>query len=394
MQPTDGQTDLIYLDNAATSWPKPPEVMHAMQRYLQEIGATPGRSGHRLSIEAARLVYEARESLAILLGAHDPLRVVFSKNVTEALNLALYGLLQPGDHVVTSSMEHNAVMRPLRDLESAGVELTIVPCSPAGELEPGDVEKAIRPSTRMIVMNHASNVLGTLLPAREVGEIARRHDLLFLLDTAQTAGSYPIDMEADYIDLLGFTGHKALLGPQGTGGLIVGDRVPLERFRPLIRGGTGSSSEKDVQPGFLPDKYESGTGNAVGIVGLGAAVDYLLRQGVDRIRQAEMAHTGRLFSGLAGIPGVTLYGTRGTEQATSTVALNIEGLLPSEAGERLDEEYGILCRVGLHCAPAAHCTMGTFPKGTLRFSPGPFTTDGQIDAAIGAVALLAREAAQ
>ena len=263
---------MIYFDNAATSWPKPPCVTEAMVHFLQEVGANPGRSGHRLSVEAGRIVYAAREAVAELFHAPDPLRVVFGHNVTEALNLALHGLLRPGDHVITSSVEHNSVMRPLRALEQEGVELTVVPCSPEGCLDPADVQAAVRRNTTMIALNHASNVVGTLLPVAQVGRIARECDTLLLVDAAQTAGAYPIDVQADGIDLLAFTGHKSLYGPMGTGGLIVGERVNVRHMAPLKRGGTGSRSEHEAQPDFLPDLCESGTPNAVGLAGLHASL--------------------------------------------------------------------------------------------------------------------------
>lgn len=383
---------MIYFDNAATSWPKPPGVAEAMTHYLAAIGASPGRSGHRLAIEAARVVYGAREAVAELFQAPDPLRVVFGANVTEALNLALNGLLRPGDHVITASMEHNSVMRPLRALVRAGVALTVAPCSPQGELDPADIEAAIRPDTRLIALNHASNVVGTILPVAEVGQIARRHGLLFLVDAAQTAGAYPIDVQADAIDLLAFTGHKSLYGPMGTGGLVIGERVDAGRLAPLKRGGTGSRSEHEEQPAFLPDLCESGTPNAVGLAGLGASVRWLLAQGVENIRAHEVALTGRLLAGLATIPGVTVYGTRDPARQTATVSFNIAGLEPSEVGLRLDDEHEIACRVGLHCAPAAHRTLGTFPGGTVRFGLGAFNTAGEVAAALDAVAALAREA--
>ncbi len=267
---------MIYLDNAASGWPKPPEVLEAMAHFMREVGANPGRSGHRLAIEAARIVYGTREALATLFGAADPLRIVFAANATEALNLALSGLLRRGDHVITSSMEHNSVMRPLRALQRRGVELSVVHCTPEGLLDPREIEAVIRPNTRLIALIHASNVIGTLLPIAEVGRIARRHGLLFLVDAAQTAGAVPIDVEADAIDLLAFTGHKALMGPQGTGGLYIGPRVALDELEPILRGGTGSHSESEEQPGFLPDRYESGTLNGVGLAGLGAGVRFLL----------------------------------------------------------------------------------------------------------------------
>ncbi len=383
---------MVYFDNAATSWPKPPGVAEAMTHYLAEIGASPGRSGHRLAVDAARVVYGAREAVAELFHAPDPLRVVFGANVTEALNLALNGLLKPGDYVVTGSLEHNSVMRPLRALERTGVGVTVVPCSQTGELDPQDLEAAIRPDTRLIVLNHASNVVGTLLPMAAAGRIARRHGLLLLVDAAQTAGAFPIDVQADAIDLLAFTGHKSLYGPMGTGGLVIGERVDVAQLEPLKRGGTGSRSEHEEQPEFLPDLCESGTPNAVGLAGLGASTRWVLGQGVARIRAHELALTGQLLAGLAAIPGVTVYGTRDARRQTATVSFNIAGLQPSEVGLRLDDEYGIACRVGLHCSPAAHRTLGTFPGGTVRFGLGMFNTRDEIAVALDAVAALAREA--
>lgn len=383
---------MIYFDNAATSWPKPPGVIEAMVHFMREVGANPGRSGHRLSVEAGRIVYEVREALAELFNIEDPLRIVFSLNVTEALNLAMRGLLRPGDHVITSSMEHNSVMRPLRALEREGVELTVVTCSPEGFLNPADVEAAIQCNTVMVVLNHASNVVGSLLPVTEVGRICRQHDLLLLVDAAQTAGAYPIDVEADHIDLLGFTGHKALCGPMGTGGLYIGPRVDLARFEPLKRGGTGSRSELEEQPDFLPDLCESGTANAVGLAGLGAGVRFVLEQGVEKIRRHEEKLAAQLIEGLKAISGVTVYGGRDAARQTATVSFNIAGLEPSEVGLRLDEEYSIMCRVGLHCAPSAHKTIGTFPRGTVRFGLSYFNTKEEVEVAVGAVHQLASKA--
>ena len=380
---------MIYFDNAATSWPKPPGVVEAMTRFLEQVGANPGRSGHRLSVEAGRIVFEARELVAALFNLSDPLRVVFSPNATEALNLALQGYLRPGDHVVTSSMEHNSVMRPLRALatvqQGQAVELTAVPCSAEGFLQPEDLEAALRPNTTLVALNHASNVCGSLLPVRQAGAIARRHGCLLLVDAAQTAGAYPIDMEADRIDLLAFTGHKGLGGPMGTGGLVIGERVALDRLKPLKRGGTGSRSELEEQPGFLPDMYESGTANAVGLAGLAASVRWVLDREVSTIRRHEVALTRQLITGLGEIEGVTVYGGRDAAFQTATVSFNLSGLEPSEVGLRLDDEYEIMCRVGLHCAPAAHTTLGTFPGGTIRFALSAFSTEDQVDRALQAV---------
>lgn len=382
---------MIYFDNAATSWPKPPAVGKAMCHFLDEIGANPGRSGHRLSIEASRTVYAAREAVAEIFNAPDPLRIVFGHNVTDALNLALCGLLRPGQHVVTSSIEHNAVMRPLRALEQEGVDLTVVPCSPEGFLQPDQMESAIQSNTTMIILNHASNVMGSLLPVSELGRIARRHGLLLLVDAAQTGGACPLDMQASQIDLLGFTGHKSLYGPTGTGGLVIGDRVEVDALHPLKRGGTGSRSELEEQPSFLPDKYESGTPNAVGLAGLEAGIRWVLERGVESVRDHEKALTGCLIEGLMNIPGLRVYGGADPDRQTSTLSFILSGMDSSLLGMRLDEEYGIMCRVGLHCSPVAHKTLGTFPSGTVRFGLGVFNTPEQVDTAVAAVATIARE---
>jgi cysteine desulfurase family protein len=376
---------MIYFDNASTSFPKPSQVVDAMHHFLTQIGASPGRSGHRLSVEAGRIVYDTREALAQLFIVKDPLRIVFGHNVTAALNLALKGLLRPGDHVITSSVEHNSVMRPLRSLERRGVRVSVVSCSPQGFLDPTEVETAICPATRLIVLNHASNVIGTFLPVREVGRIAREHDLLFLVDAAQTAGCCPIDVQIDMIDLLAFTGHKSLLGPMGTGGIYIGPRVPVDEFEPLTQGGTGSHSEFEQQPNFLPDKYEGGTSNALGLAGLGAGVRFVIERSVDWIRLHEMQLTQQLLEGLASVDGVNVYGPLDASVQTATVSFNVSGMEPSEVALRLDEEYGIMCRPGLHCSPSAHKTIGTFPRGTVRFALSLFSTAEEVAKAIQAV---------
>ena len=379
---------MIYCDNAATSWPKPEAVYQAMENFMRQLGASPGRSGHRLSIESGRVVYEAREIIARLFNLDDPLRVVFTKNATEALNLAICGVLRPIDHVITSSMEHNSVMRPFRFIEKHGVSLTVVPCSSTGLLDPQDVEKAMTAQTRLIMLNHASNVVGTLQPAEEIGAIARRHKVFFCLDTAQTAGAYPIDMKAMNIDLLAFTGHKSLFGPPGTGGLCIAKGVE-EFLEPIMRGGTGSASESEYQPFFLPDKYESGTPNTVGLAGLNAGVSFILDQGVATIRSREEKVTQLLIEGLKNIPHITLYGCRDARARVGVVSFNIEGLSPSEVAMQLDEGYDIMSRPGLQCAPRAHQTIGTFPFGTVRLSPGHFTTEDNIQTTLDAIAKIA-----
>lgn len=336
------------------------------------------------------MVDSARERICALFNAPDPLRVVFGANVTEALNLVLYGVLRPGDHVLTSSMEHNAMMRPLRHLECDGVELTVLPCRPDGTLDVGLLQPAIRKNTVLLALNHASNVAGTLLPIAEAGRIARQHGLLLLVDTAATAGAVPIDMDADAIDLLAFTGHKALFGPTGTGGLVIGERVDPVRIRPLMRGGTGSRSEYEEQPEFLPDRFESGTLNAVGLAGLNAGIGWILERGVAAIQAELREKTQALIDGLKGIPGIQVCGTHDARRQTACVAFNIDGVSPSEAGFRLDEDFDIQVRIGLHCAPAAHRTLGTFPAGSIRFAPGLFTSMAEIERALEAVRKIAR----
>ena len=384
---------MIYLDHAATSWPKPPGVIRAMADYLESAGGNPGRSGHSLSIEAGRIIYAAREAVAELFHAPDPLRVIFTLNATHAINLALCGLLRPGDHVVTSGIEHNSVMRPLRALENRGVRLTVVACNTDGSLDPARVAAAITPRTRMVAITHASNVTGTILPVREVAEAAHNAGALLLLDAAQTAGVLPIDVQAMGIDLLAFTGHKGLQGPPGTGGLVIGERVSIGQMEPLVRGGTGSRSEHEFQPEDVPDKFEGGTANGCGIAGLGAGVRWILSRGVNAIRSHEIELTRVLLEGLRAIPGITMYGVGNPSACTAVVSFTMRGRRVSEIGLQLDEEYGIMCRVGLHCAPAAHRTIGTFPEGTVRLAAGISTDSGEIRAAVDAVADIARKPA-
>lgn len=384
---------MIYLDNAATSWPKPDCVLDALTRYLRDGGASPGRSGHRLAQAAERLRLDAREALAELLGVRDPLRIVFTLNATMALNVALHGLLKRGAHVVTTGMEHNAVMRPLRALEERGVTISAAACGADGTLAVETVRSLVRPETRLIVAVHASNVCGTVLPIREIGAIAREHGVPFLVDAAQTVGVWPIDLRADHIDLLAFTGHKALLGPSGTGGLAISDDFDVRHLPPLVHGGTGSRSEHTVQPDFLPDKYEAGTPNTMGLAGLAASARYVLERGVERIRAHERQLAQRVIDGLRTITGVRVLGTHDAYRQTAAVSFTLDGRSASDVAEALDEQYGILCRPGLHCAPVAHRTLGTLPHGTVRFAPGLFTTAGEIDQALAAVARLAGDAA-
>ena len=380
---------MIYLDNAATSWPKPQAVLHAMERFLREHGANPGRSGHALSIQAGRAVFEARERVARMLGHADPLSVVFTKNATEALNLALQGLLEPGDHAITSTMEHNSVLRPLRFLEERGVAVSRVACAADGSLDPADVARSISAKTRLIVLSHASNVVGTLCPITQVGRLAAGREILFCVDAAQSAGAVPIDMAAMGIDLLAFSGHKSLYGPQGTGGLCIGERA-RGRLRPLLYGGTGSASDSDVHPDFLPDCFEAGTLNAVGLAGLAAGLAFVQERGIEAIRAHEVNLTARLIAGLRELTGVRLLGTRDAARRTAVVSFNLDGWSCSEVAQTLEDRAGICCRAGLHCAPLAHRQLGTFPEGAVRLSLGIFSTGTDIGAALDTLRELAR----
>lgn len=380
---------MIYLDHAATSWPKPPEVLGAMVDFLERAGGNPGRSGHRLSIEAARIVYGAREALAELFGAPNPLRLILTENATHAINLALRGLLRPGDRVVVSSMEHNAVMRPLRALEREGVIISVAPCASDGSLAPADLAAAVVPGTKLVALTHGSNVTGTLLPVAEAAGIAHAVGALLMVDAAQTAGVVPIHVRDLDVDLLAFTGHKGLQGPPGTGGLVLGQRVDAALLQPLVRGGTGSHSEFEEQPHALPDRFESGTPNGAGIAGLGASVRTLQERGIADVRAHEMETARLLYDGLASIRHARVFGPPQPERRTATVSFTIDGMRVSEVGLRLDEEFEVLCRVGLHCAPAAHRTIGTFPEGTVRFAAGISNTRQQIETALRAVERIA-----
>lgn len=385
----DTDAKLVYMDNGATSFPKPPVVAEAMAHFLRHVGGSPGRSGHRLSQEAARIVFSCREALAGLFGAPDSRRIVFTLNATEALNIAILGLLRKGDRVVTTSVEHNSVMRPLRDLvRHRGIDLQVIPGDRAGRIDPDLIEQSLQSKPRLLVVSHASNVTGALVPLSRIGEMSRAAGTLFLADAAQSAGVVPIDVERDCVDLLAFTGHKGLLGPQGTGGLWVREGVEL---RPLMRGGTGSNSELEEQPDFYPDALESGTQNTVGLAGLGAAVEYIADRGVAEIGRDEKSLAARLIEGLRAVDNLTLHGPGPDEPRTAVVSFTVPGVAPSEVGFLLDEAFGVLTRVGLHCAPGAHRTIGTFPTGTVRLSPGCFTTNDDIDHVVDACTYIARK---
>lgn len=376
---------LIYLDNAATSWPKPPEVAAAMAAYLAESGGNPGRSGHRLSIAAGRAVLEAREAVASLFNVDDPFRVVFTLNATHALNTALFGLLQPGDRAVTTAMEHNSIMRPLRELERRGVEVVVVPCDTAGFVDVDRFQHELAQGARVTCFQHASNVSGTIQPLELLVTAARAAGSYTVVDAAQTAGVLPIDVTATDIDLLAFTGHKGLQGPPGTGGLVLGPSFDPEILQPLVRGGTGSRSEFEEHPNMLPDRFEAGTPNGVGLAGLAAAIDVLTKRTIRRVRAEEQALTARLQLALAAIPGVRIYGPLDPSLRTAVLAIRIENVAQDEVGLILDEEFGVLTRVGLHCAPAAHRTLGTFPDGAVRLSLGYSTSPDDVDRTIEAI---------
>ena len=376
---------MIYLDNAATSFPKAPGVVDATVHFMTEVGANAGRGSHRLAREASHRLFDVRERCAAFLGIQQPERLAFTKHATEALNLVLMGQVPVGGTVVLSSLEHNAVMRPLRELEKRGVIVDVVPAREDGAFNLEDFADALRQDARLVVLNHASNVTGTLTNAAEIARLAHKAGALMLLDAAQTAGVVEIDMPSMGIDLLAFTGHKGLQGPPGTGGLVIGDWVDPREINPLVFGGTGSKSEHEIQPEDLPDRYESGTPNGVGIAGLGAGLKWVAERGLKALRMHDIEIMDHLLVGLANIKGVRLFGPQEPRLTTAVTSFVLEGSSVSEVGYRLDEEYGILCRVGLHCAPAAHRSIGSFPHGTVRLAPGPLTTLAEIETVVGAV---------
>lgn len=372
----------IYLDNAATSFPKPPEVYTAVDQVFRTIGVAPGRGGYRQGMEAARLVLTVRETLAGFFGINDAARLIFTHNATESLNLGLHGLITSGDHVITTAMEHNSLARPLHLAAAHGVQVTWLPGDQTGRITAAQLAAAIRPETKLVAVNHCSNVTGTVQPITEIGAICRAHDLIFLVDAAQSAGSLPIDVVADNIDLLAAPGHKGLFGPPGTGILYLGERACPD---PLLVGGTGSRSADLDQPLELPERYESGTPNTPGIAGLGAGVAFIQHVGRENIRRHELALVEQLLAGLHQIPGLHLVGPGAGDTRGAVVSFTIDGHDPSVIGFRLDHEFGICVRTGLHCAPLAHRTIGTFPAGTIRVSPGYFNTSTDIEQFLAAL---------
>ena len=373
---------MIYLDNAATSFPKPKRVIDAVTRYLTEIGGNPGRAAHAPAREASGLIERTRRLLASLLGKVDPSRIIFTPSATVALNLAIKGLLKSSDHVLTTSMEHNSVLRPLNGLAELGVTHSLIPCSSSGELDPADILPLIQPHTRLIVLVHASNVTGNLMPVGEVGKVARERGILLLVDAAQTMGKMAIDPEKLLVDLLAGPGHKGLLGPMGTGFLYVKPGLELE---PLWEGGTGTQSESLKQPQTWPERFESGTCNAPGLAGLAEGIAEVQQLGFAAIAAHEQRLVEILLDGLSQLPGIIVYGPKDHRFCTGTLAFNIQELDCSEVAHILDTAYSIAVRSGLHCAPAAHRTIGTFPHGAVRVSVGPYNTEEEIHTLLEAV---------
>jgi len=372
----------IYLDNAATTYPKPEVVYQAMDLAMRTVGVAPGRGGHRQSMEATRIVFSARESLASLLGIQDSSRIIFTHSATEALNLAVKGILTPGDHVVTTSMEHNSLARPLHHAAQNGVAVTWVQSDADGYVTASQIMDAVRPGTKMVAMTHCSNITGAVNPVGEIGPLLRQRGILFLVDGAQTTGNFPFSIDALGIDLFAAPGHKGLYGPPGTGFLYVSAGVDME---PLLHGGTGSGSSEISQPMSLPERYESGTMNTPAIAGLLAGVEYVASRGVAEIHAFEMELTARLCTGLSSIPGVTVYNPPGTRPRCAVVSFTMDGKDPATVGFMLDHNYGISVRVGLHCAPLGHRSIGTYPEGTVRVSPALFNTGAEIDTLLAAI---------
>lgn len=381
----------IYLDNAATSFPKPEQVYTAVMNAMQQVGASPGRGGYGSSLDASRLLLAAREAVAEMVNCSDAARVIFTHNATVALNIAVMGTLQPGDHVITTSMEHNSLLRPLFMIEKQGVELTVVPGDPQGVVDPARIRAALRPVTRMIAVAHVSNVTGGIQDCAAIAAIARDAGVLMLLDAAQSAGSQELDMQRIGIDLLAAPGHKGLLGPQGTGFLAVAPGVQL---RPVMAGGTGSSSDQDHQPDGFPEGFEPGTHNLPGIAGLHAGIAFVQATGLERIRQHEHDLAEYARAALQQLPGCRLYGPLQAGQRSGVVSFALDGLDAATVAFLLDREHGIAVRAGLQCAPRAHRTIGSYPGGTVRLSPGWFNTRDHIDLLCDALISITRKGIQ
>ncbi len=378
---------MIYLDNAATTQRKPDEVIDAVVNAMHTLGNA-GRGAHGASLGASRTVFDTRVLLQEFFNAEDPKGIVFTANSTESLNISIKGLLSPGDHVISTALEHNSVLRPIYELSECGVEHTFINADSQGNINYEDFEKSIKPNTKVIVCTHGSNVTGNLIDIKRVSDIAHKHDLIFIVDASQTAGVFPIDVQAMGIDVLCFTGHKGLLGPQGTGGIYVRPGIEI---RPLLHGGTGVQSYNEHQPSEMPTRLEAGTLNGHGLAGLDAAIRYINRVGIDTIRTIEESHMIRFYNGVKDIPGVKIYGDFSSFHRCGIVSLNIEDYDSSEVSDELSTRFDIATRPGAHCAPLMHKALGTVDQGLVRFSFSHFNTEEEIDSAINAVRTLATE---
>lgn len=377
---------MIYLDNAATSFQKPEAVYEAVQEAMRHMGNS-GRGAHGASLDASRLIYAARESVAELFHAGDPSRVAFTANSTESLNMAISGLFGPGDHVITTMLEHNSVLRPLYRLESDGLELTILPADQMGCICYEDFQKALKPNTKGVVCTHASNLTGNMLDIGRIGSFCKENGLLFVVDASQTAGVFDINTEDMDVDVLCFTGHKSLLGPQGTGGICVREGVTV---RPLLVGGSGVHSYSKTHPEAMPTALEAGTLNGHGIAGLNAALNYIRETGMKQIREREISLMNRFYAGVSQIPGVTVYGDF-TGMRAPIVTINIRDFDSGEVADELAVHYGIYTRAGAHCAPLMHRALGTESTGAVRFSMSHYNTEAEIDQAVRAVGEIAAD---
>ena len=376
--------DYIYLDNASTSFPKAPTVATAMSDYITNRGININRGSYALAYDVEDTIYTTRQRLNTLFNGHDPSHVVFTQNVTMSLNMVIKGLLKAGDHVLVSSMEHNAVMRPLTQLLDKGITFDIIPCDKTGSIQLESMDSLIRPNTVAMIINHASNVCGTIQPLESIGPICKAHNLQFIVDAAQTAGVIPIDVKACHIDALCFTGHKGLLGPQGIGGIILTKEM-AQTLIPLIAGGTGSFSHLETMPTHMPDAFEAGTLNLPGIIGLNEGLAYIESQGMENIHNHELALTQSFLEGLQSIDGINIVGKQNIQDRTAVVSITIDGMDPASIAYELESNYHIMTRVGLHCAPRAHQTLETYPEGTVRFSFGYANTHKDVETALSAL---------
>ena len=383
----------IYLDQASTSFPKASSVAQTVYDYLSGSAVNVNRGSYRAAYSVEEQIFETREQLRRLFhfDSGKGKNVIFTENITTSLNILLKGILQPGDHVLVTAMEHNAVMRPLVQLQKQGVDFDRIPCSSDGSLLLDKAAELLRPTTKLLVCLHASNVCGTMMPAQEIGNFCKEHGIFFILDTAQTAGTVDIDMEKFHIDALAFTGHKGLRGPQGIGGFLIRNELAAQ-IEPLLSGGTGSASHSEEVPTFLPDRFEPGTPNIPGILGLHAALCDLEKQSIEEIRQHELMLTQYFIDGILEMDPtektLRIIGKRNTENRCAVVSVQTLHIDMAQAAFELDDTYGIMTRVGLHCAPNAHKTLGTYPEGTLRFSFGPENTKADIDTALHALSEL------